>query len=213
MAWLFGILGVLVAGYAGLCVFYAIFQERFIFIRFRTKRGHRYAFPALHGEEFISTADGAELHALHFKAEAPRGVILYFHGNTGSVRRWGKFAQRFVRLGYDVVMPDPRGYGKSRGKLSEAALHADAELWYAFVLQQWPEAKVVVLGRSLGSGLATPLAAKHKPRKLKRLYDRRDAILAKVRSLYLKTGTVSKVLTSRKVAKRSSSAGLRNRAK
>ncbi len=183
MAWLFGILGVLVAGYAGLCLFYAIFQERFIFIRFRTKRVHRYAFPALHGEEFISTADGAELHALHFKSEAPQGVVLYFHGNTGSLRRWGKFAQRFVRLGYDVVMPDPRGYGKSRGKLSEAALHADAELWYAFVLQRWPEAKVVVLGRSLGSGLATPLAAKHRPRML--ILETPFANLYEVATLYL----------------------------
>ena len=47
-----------------------------------------------------------------------------------------------------------------------------------------------------------------KPRKLKRLYDRRDGILQKVRSQYLKTGTVTKVLTSRKIAKRASSVGL-----
>ena len=47
-----------------------------------------------------------------------------------------------------------------------------------------------------------------KPRKLKRLYDRRDEILNKVRSQYLKTGTVTKVLTSRKIAKRASSVGM-----
>jgi len=47
------------------------------------------------------------------------------------------------------------------------------------------------------------------PRKLKRLYDDRDAILGKVRDRYLKVGTVSKVLTSRKVAKRASSIGLK----
>lgn len=47
-----------------------------------------------------------------------------------------------------------------------------------------------------------------KARKAKRLFDRRDAILDRVRQKYLKTGTVTKVLTSRKIAKRASSVGL-----
>ena len=55
------------------------------------------------------------------------------------------------------------------------------------------------------------MLARTKPRKLKRLYDHRDAILETVRSKYLKTGTVGKVLTSRKVAKRGSSIGLKKK--
>ena len=47
-----------------------------------------------------------------------------------------------------------------------------------------------------------------KPRKLKRLNDRRDEILHKVMAKYLKTGTVTKVLTGRKVAKRASTVNL-----
>lgn len=50
-----------------------------------------------------------------------------------------------------------------------------------------------------------------KPRKLKRLYDRRDAMLETVRRLYLRTGTVKKIQTSRKIAKRSSSVGLKKK--
>lgn len=166
MSWLWAVLGIIVVVYAGVAAFYAIFQERFIFIRFRTARHFVYSFPQPFAEQFITGADGARLHALHFKAEKPRGVVLYFHGNTGSVRRWGKFAPRFVRMGYDVLMPDPRGYGKSRGKLSEAALIADAHAWYAHLSSAYPEDRIVVLGRSLGSGLATPVAAQHKPRML-----------------------------------------------
>jgi len=64
------------------------------------------------------------------------------------------------------------------------------------------------------STIALPLLSAYtlsrvKPRKLKRLYDDRDAILGKVRDRYLKVGTVSKVLTSRKVAKRASSVSLK----
>jgi hypothetical protein len=46
-----------------------------------------------------------------------------------------------------------------------------------------------------------------KPRKQKRLYDRRDEILNKVRAQYLRTGTVTKITTSRKLAKRASGVG------
>lgn len=166
MWWLLVLLGVLVLGYTGLCLFYALFQERFIFIRFRTSRHYRYKFQTPFDERFLLRPDGAELHALYFKAVVPRGVVIYFHGNTGSVRRWGKYAQRFVRLGYDVLMPDPRGYGKSRGELSEAALHADAAAWYGSLLEHWTETDIVIFGRSLGSGIATPLAAQHAPRLL-----------------------------------------------
>jgi len=47
------------------------------------------------------------------------------------------------------------------------------------------------------------------PRKLKRLYHRRDPILDKVKLKYLKTGTVTKVMTSRRIAKRATGAGLK----
>jgi deoxyhypusine synthase len=66
------------------------------------------------------------------------------------------------------------------------------------------------------STIALPLLTAYvlsrvKPRKLKRLYDHRDAILDTVKQKYLKTGTVTKVLTSRKIAKRSSSVGLKQK--
>lgn len=156
----------IVAGYAGLVLFYYIFQERFIFIRYPVLRTHKFTFEGEHEERFISGSDGASLHALYFRAKDPVGVILYFHGNSGTLRRWGKHAARFVQMGFDVLMPDYRGYGKSKGRLSEEALHADALLWYDHVLQQWPENDVVIYGRSLGSGMASPLAAAHRPRML-----------------------------------------------
>ena len=63
-------------------------------------------------------------------------------------------------------------------------------------------------------GFALPLLTAYvlsrvKPRKLKRLYDHRDAILGEIKTKYLKIGTVTKVLTSRKIAKRASSVGMK----
>lgn len=156
----------LACAYALLCAFYWLFQERFIFVRFRLKPTYVFTFTAPFEERWSKADDGAELHGLYFRSEAPRGVVLYFHGNTGSLRRWGTHATRFLRLGHDVFMPDYRGYGKSRGKLDEAALHADAERWYQELLKSWPEGRIIIYGRSLGTGFAVPLAAAHRPRGL-----------------------------------------------
>lgn len=157
---------VVLTGYAGIVLFYFLFQERFIFLRVRTGQGHRYRYRTPFEERFVVAPDGARLHALYFKTGKPRGVLIFFHGNAGSLRRWGRFAPRFLALGYDVLMPDPRGYGKSRGASSEAALISDAVLWYDHALEQWKDKDIVIYGRSLGSALATPVAAQRAPRLL-----------------------------------------------
>jgi fermentation-respiration switch protein FrsA (DUF1100 family) len=157
------VLGLLAAVYALLCLFYFLVQERFIFVRFRLSRDHRFNFPGEFTERWLKVEDGAELHALHFKAKDAKGAVLYFHGNSGSLRRWGRRAPRFTSLGWDVLLCDYRGYGKSRGRLSEEALHDDAQRWYDLLLQDWPQQKIVVFGRSLGSGMAVPVAAANRP--------------------------------------------------
>ncbi|MBL7963408.1 MAG: alpha/beta fold hydrolase [Flavobacteriales bacterium] len=157
------LLVILLLAYGGLCLFYYLAQERLIFVRFRVGRKYRFHFEAPFRERWLKAPDGARLHALHFIVPEARGVVLYLHGNTGSLRRWGRFAQRFTALGFDVLMPDPRGYGKSRGELSEAALIDDARRWYAMLARHYAEAHIVVYGRSLGSGLATPVAAVNSP--------------------------------------------------
>jgi uncharacterized protein len=160
------ILGLLVAAYLLLCLFYYLVQERFIFVRFRIPRTYTFRFPGPFEEKWLKVEDGAELHALYFKAPDPKGVVLYFHGNTGSLRRWGRRAPRFTSLGFDVLMPDYRGYGKSRGRMSEDALHDDAQRWYDLLFQHWPQDRIALYGRSLGSGMAVPLAAANRPRAL-----------------------------------------------
>ena len=153
----------LFAAYVGLCIFYWLFQERFIFIRFPIADRYRFRFRQPFEEHWITAGDGARLHALRFKAAKARGLILYFHGNTGTLRRWGKRAPFFTSMGFDVLMPDHRGYGKSRGRLSEEAFIADAQAWFRYACTLVPEQRIVVYGRSLGSAMAVPVAAQHEP--------------------------------------------------
>lgn len=165
-AFLLYALGLLALVYLGVCLFYWIFQEKFIFVRFPLPERYAFRFEGAFDELWMDRPDGARLHALHFTVPHATGAVLYLHGNTGSLRRWGKRAPRFTHLGHAVLMPDYRGYGKSSGKLSEAALHADALAWYDRLAGLYGEGNVLVYGRSLGTGMAVPVAAQRSPKAL-----------------------------------------------
>jgi deoxyhypusine synthase len=92
------------------------------------------------------------------------------------------------------------------------ATPAEAVSWGKVDPDKLPDSVVCYTDSTIALPLLTAyVTARVKPRKLKRLYDHRDAILDQVRSKYLKIGTVDKVLTSRKVAKRSSTVGLKKK--
>jgi deoxyhypusine synthase len=90
------------------------------------------------------------------------------------------------------------------------ATPAEAVSWGKVDPDSLPDCVVCYTDSTISLPLLTAHAlARVKPRKLKRLHDRRDAILNTVQQKYLATGTVTKVKTSRKVAKRASSIGLK----
>jgi deoxyhypusine synthase len=89
------------------------------------------------------------------------------------------------------------------------ATPAEAVSWGKVDPNTLPDCVVAYVDSTVALPLLTAyMLTRHKPRAQKRLIGRRDELLEKVRSKYLKTGTVSKILTSRKVAKRASSVGL-----
>lgn len=156
-----------------LALFSAVEFHRFVEVRiiFRPKHldaSHTFAFEGQRfTEHLLTTPDGARLNVLHFESVdsvAKRGLILYTHGNADNLDRWGKEARHFTQLGYDVVMWDYRGFGKSRGKMTESTLLADAELLYDFAYTRaptiGPRRMLLLYGRSIGSGVASYLASR-----------------------------------------------------
>lgn len=153
-------------GYALVCGLLYAYQERLIFYPEVTAADFEYAFPHPH-DEVAFEVEGATIHALHFRADGPRGAVLYLHGNAGSLSSWGSVASGFLERGYDVLIPDYRGYGKSTGEVtSERMLLQDAAEAYEYLERYHPEDRIVVYGRSLGTGIATYLAATENPRML-----------------------------------------------
>ena len=141
-------------------------QKKIIFIPSTLPQDYTYSFEEPFEELFLKAEDGAILNAIHFKTKNPKGVILYFHGNAGDLSRWGEVTSYFTQFNYDVVVMDYRTYGKSTGKLTEKALFSDAQLFYDYVNNVFPESDIIIYGRSLGTSMATYIASGNHPQKL-----------------------------------------------
>jgi pimeloyl-ACP methyl ester carboxylesterase len=149
--------------YFVVCVALYRSQEHMIFFPERLSPEHRFSFPNAF-REITWQVDGATLHALHFTVDQPKGAILYLHGNAGSLRSWGHVASDFTERGYDVLIPDYRGYGKSTGTLThERMLLEDALVAYTYLREHYADRDIIMYGRSLGTGIATYVASIHAP--------------------------------------------------
>jgi len=148
------------------CMLY-FFQEKLIFYSSTLPQDFIYEFNAEFEELFLTADDGAILNGLHFKAKKPNGVILYNHGNAGTLETWGKWAEVLVnRYSYDVIIWDYRGYGKSTGKRKQQLMLDDGQLFYDYCKDYFKESLIIVYGRSLGRFFATDITKINNPNKL-----------------------------------------------
>jgi len=147
-------------------IFY-FFQEKFIFKPEKLSDDFKFEYENQEVEEYnIQLNEKVTINGLHFKTKNPRGVVFYLKGNSKSIKGWGKFAIDFTNHGWDVLMIDYRGFGKSKGKRTQQTMKEDVQAIYNIIKQKVDEKYIIVYGRSLGTGLATKLASVNNPRML-----------------------------------------------
>ena len=157
---------IFIIGYAiAIVVLYAL-QKRLIF--YPGRLSHDYKFSTTeHAEELtIATDDGERISGLFFR-NSGENVILYFHGNAGDLSGWQFVSEDFTSLGFNFMIIDYRGYGKSTGSISEQGLYKDADAAYNYLIEKGfqPE-NIIIYGRSIGSGVAVDLASRRKAKGL-----------------------------------------------
>ncbi|MBX7227216.1 MAG: alpha/beta hydrolase [Chitinophagales bacterium] len=158
---------ILVALYILLCGFLYFFQEKIIFFPLHLDKDYKFNFEQKFKEQNIKTTDGKLLNGLLFEADNANGLIFYLHGNAGNLSSWGEVAKTYTDLNYDVFIIDYRGYGKSEGKISgQDQLFEDNQTAYNELKKRYNEGSIIILGYSIGTGLASQLASTNHPKLL-----------------------------------------------
>jgi pimeloyl-ACP methyl ester carboxylesterase len=159
-AWL-TLLWILLTGlaiYAALLAFLWFRQESLMFYPVPLPADYPLARePDIH--ERVVEVPGAQLSVLQLKLAEPKGVVFFLHGNAGNLAGWFSNAAFYRQAGYDLVMPDYRGFGKSTGHISSARqLREDVRAVWDRFAPQYAGKRIVLYGRSLGTALAADLA-------------------------------------------------------
>jgi hypothetical protein len=114
----------------------------------------------------FETDDGERLHGWWIDARTePLGHLLLCHGNAGNIGDRVLHAELLTAAGFDVLLFDYRGYGRSSGRPSEEGTYRDARAALSCLLEQprVDRARVFYLGESLGGAVAVELARKRPP--------------------------------------------------
>jgi fermentation-respiration switch protein FrsA (DUF1100 family) len=111
-----------------------------------------------------TAADGIAVTHWYAPPRGAAAVVVLFHGNGGTVADLEPWAAAFRARGYGVVLADYRGYSGNPGEPSEAGVYADARAILAWLEEQGiAERRIVLLGWSLGSGVAVQMAVERHP--------------------------------------------------
>jgi fermentation-respiration switch protein FrsA (DUF1100 family) len=127
-------------------------------------------FPERGGVELPASAEdvwAGDVHGWWFRApdRPPLGHVLFCHGNAGNVADRLPNARLLVRAGFDVLLFDYRGYGRSRGRPSEEGTYEDARAARGALVDREgvDPARVMYVGESLGGAVALKLAHEEPP--------------------------------------------------
>jgi fermentation-respiration switch protein FrsA (DUF1100 family) len=141
------------------------FEHAVTFHPLRYNDGAGWKQPTGAQDVWLKTTDGVRLHGWLFEArEQPAfATIIHFHGNGGNISNVGWVGERLSSRGFDVLLLDYRGYGRSEGNVDgETGLYADADAGYEYVMKARgvPPSSVVLYGQSLGTAVAVDLASR-----------------------------------------------------
>ncbi len=149
-----GLLGLIVLLYVLATALADFYAEQLIFPYHQSSYGDD-----ISGLKLLKANDGTKIATRFWKASDEKALILYFHGNYMDIGYLDEIAEFLNAKGYSVLAMDYRGYGLSQGMPKESNTYSDAQLVYDYAMKNGYQAEnIVILGRSVGSGIATELA-------------------------------------------------------
>jgi len=113
----------------------------------------------------LKTADGKLISAMYFENPGADFTILFSHGNAEDIGHNRPFFRLLNEWGFSVFAYDYHGYGTSQGRPSEKNAYLDIDAAWRYLVDELATGpnRIIVLGRSVGSGPSVELATRHRP--------------------------------------------------
>lgn len=167
VAWKLAIVGAI--AYIILCLAIFKWQNRLIFLPTQELALTPKDLDLVYDEVWLPIPDaknGDRLHGWWIEAaQKPIATLLLLHGNGENIGQNLNRALVFHQLGFQILLIDYRGYGRSEGKFpQEAQVYEDVELAFQYLVTQRQIAPqdIIVYGHSLGGAIAINLAQNHR---------------------------------------------------
>lgn len=135
---------------------------------------HEKIIPFLHArrtEQVVTATDGTTLHTLYYKADAPRGTVIWIHGFSENADKYREMIYYCLLDGLSVLIYDQRGHGRSTRKAPLGVIHVDKFEDYLTDFQAVFAAYEAVLhtplylfGHSMGGAVAALILEQHPDR-------------------------------------------------
>ncbi|WP_301356809.1 alpha/beta hydrolase [Enterococcus spodopteracolus] len=121
-----------------------------------------------------TSTDGLKLSAIYLPATDSHKTAIVAHGYMGNAETMANYAKMFHDLGYNVLVPDARGHGKSEGDYIGFGWHErkDYVKWIDQVLETNGQSEEIVLyGISMGAATVMMTSGESLPTNVKAIIE------------------------------------------
>lgn len=118
---------------------------------------------------FINSFDNLKLHGYILKTENSDKWAITVHGYTNKAESMSAMAYKYHSLGYNILMPDLRGHGKSEGSYVGMGWHDRLDIlkWIDLIIRENKDAKILLHGISMGAGTVMMVSGEELPENVK----------------------------------------------
>ena len=121
-----------------------------------------------YSDKYIESYDKLQLHSYVVTQNSNKWAIVV-HGYGGSGKLMSDKSKYFYDMGYNVLIPDLRGHGKSEGDYIGMGWkdRLDIISWINFIIKENPNAEIVLHGTSMGAATVLMTSGENLPSNVK----------------------------------------------
>lgn len=146
--------------YLGLGSLLFFLQDSMVFIPSKGAPKNNPDMIGLKYEDLLLDSGDHKINAWFVPHHSPQGTIFFAHGNAGNLGHRLSTVQLWHELGYNIMLYDYSGFGKSEGIPTEENVYKNAEAVYNWLLEKGiSKDSIIAHGRSLGGASAAYIAS------------------------------------------------------